>query len=174
MSYERTFNFSQSLKGADKTHKIYTLSLVPKPATRGAAESLFHAHFRSALVVEILSLQASITMPANANDKTSAYGGVAVIGVGTSITEANSLARGKALAVSGGLPMLADLASAIGINPVIKGIARDGALPNVSVGVYSDWDASGSVLAVLSLSLTVRFTGEANATGFDTPLSPAA
>jgi hypothetical protein len=173
-SYERTFHYSQALNGADKTHKVYTLKMVPTHPDPSKAESLFHAHYRSALVVEVLDIQATLTMPGHAADKTAAYGGVQIVGEGISISDAAALSRGGVLATAGGPGMSANLGDAVGINPVIKGVARDGVLPTVVVGLYSDWKADGSVLGVLTVSFRVKFSGESNATGFDVPLQKAA
>jgi len=172
-SYTKTFYYSQALNGADKTHHMYTLSLKPLAPTSGKASSLYHAHYSSALRVEITDLVATIVMPTVTQDKSGGYGGVAIVGKDHSITDASDLSTTGEYAISGGKPVSASVSRVPGINPILKGVAADGVEPAVVVGVYSDWDASSSVVALLNVRLTCRFEGDSNASMYDKPFSKA-
>jgi len=172
-SYTKTFYYSQALNGADTAHHMYTLNLTPLAPTPGKASSLYHAHYSSALRVEIVDLTATIVMPTVVPDRSGGYGGIAIVGKGHSITDTSDLSTTGEYAVSGGKPVSASVSGVPGINLVLKGVAADGVEPTIVVGVYTDWDASSSVVALLNIRLTCRFVGDSNASLYDKPFSKA-
>jgi hypothetical protein len=172
MPYQFTFPASATLNGANATHKIYKMSLIPVAPAANKPSSLYYSHFRSALTVRLLDVQGTVFCPRAATDTPASIACAAVVADTNTAATVHALARGKEVA-SEGRPGRFTLAEAIGVRRILKGVADVGGVPAIHIAVSSSYDASDVDSVVLSALITVEFDGESDDVAYEVALSVA-
>jgi len=160
-SYELSIPISATLKGANAGHKIYKLSLVPVSTTK----TPFWTHYDSALTVEILSVEGTLSVIRGAQDRTAGFAVAAIVGAGNSAATVHALAVYAAPATEGA-PSRFSLSQSVGVRRVIKGIADVGDSPALHVAVTNSYNAGMHDVAILSAVMRVRFTGTSDSVAY--------
>jgi len=160
-SYELSIPISATLKGANSGHKIYKLSLVPVSTNK----TPFWTHYDSALTVEILSVEGSLSVIRGAQDKTAGFAVAAIVGAGNAAATVHALAVYTSPATEGS-PSRFSLAQSVGVRRVIKGVADVGDSPALHVAVTNSYDASKHDVAILAAIMRVRFSGTSDSVAY--------
>jgi len=161
-SYEFSIPISATLKGANSGHKIYKLSLVPVAT---GTKTPYRIHYESALTVEILSVEGSLSVIRGAQDKTAGFAVAAIVGDGNAATTVHGLAVYTTPATEG-TPSRFSLSQAVGVRRVIKGVADVGDSPSLHVAVTNSYDATTHDVAILAAVMRVRFSGTSDAIAY--------
>jgi len=168
MSYTHTFFVSQALKGANATHKVYKMDLVPTTTST----TLYGAHVRSCTSARLVSAKGTLFVIQQASDKASPFATAAIVDKANTANSVHGLANGGGFAF-GNQTYEFDLSQSIGIDPIIKGVALAGGKPALHIAVASSWDTSSIDVAFFSMRFEVEFSGISDTVAFDGAL-PAA
>jgi len=122
-------------------------------------------HWESALTVEILSVEGSVSVIRGSADKTAGFAAAAIVGDGNSITTVHGLAIYDKPATEGA-PARFSFDKAIGVRRVIKGIADVGDSPALHIAVANSYDATTHDVAIVAAVMRVRFSGTSDAIAY--------